>query len=48
MKTRLVDQTAALALALLVTLGTLVAIDHLAQREPLAAQWACAVAPSRG
>ncbi|MFO1327392.1 MAG: hypothetical protein U1F56_08535 [Rubrivivax sp.] len=48
MNTRLTDRAAALALALLLTLGTLGAIDHLAAREPASAQWACAVAPARG
>ena len=44
MKTRPIDQAAALALALLLTLGTLGAIDRLAAREPAPALWACAVA----
>lgn len=48
MNTRPLDRAASLALALLLTLGTLGAIDHLAAREPVSAQWACAVAPGRG
>lgn len=48
MKTRPTERLAALALALLLTLGTLGAVDRLAAREPASAQWACAVAPSRG
>lgn len=48
MKSRPIEQAAALTLALLLTLGTLGAIDHLAVREAAAAQWACGVAPARG
>ena len=48
MSIRPIQHLAAFALALLVTLGTLGAIDHLAAREPMSAQWACAVAPARG
>ena len=48
MNTRPIDRAAALALSLLLTLGTLGAIDHLAAREPAAAQWACSVAPAKG
>lgn len=50
MTTRLADRAAALSLALLLTLGTLGLIDHLALPEPAAAAGtlACAVAPVRG
>ena len=48
MNTRLAARTTSFALALLLTLGTLGAIDHLAAREPMSAQWASAVAPVRG
>jgi hypothetical protein len=46
MKTRPIEHAAAFALSLLITLGTLGAIDHLAAREPASAQWASAVAPA--
>lgn len=48
MNTHLAARATSFALALLLTLGTLGAIDHLAAREPMSAQWASAVAPVRG
>lgn len=48
MNTRLAARTTSFALALLLTLGALGMIDHLAAREPMSAQWASAVAPVRG
>lgn len=48
MYTRPIDRAAALALALLLTLGTLGAIDHLAAQEPAAARLACSAPSARG
>lgn len=49
MTTRLADRAAAFSLALLLTLGTLGLINHLALPDPAAAgPLACAVAPVQG
>lgn len=48
MNIRPIQQVAALALSLLVTLGTLGLVDHLASSEPASAQWAGAVTAPRG
>lgn len=48
MTPRPIDRAAAFALALMITLGTAGAIDHLAVREPASALWAAAVVPARG
>lgn len=47
MNIRLIDRAAALALSLLLTAGTLGAIDHLAAREQASAVWASAVCSPR-
>lgn len=47
MNTRPAHRAAALALALLLTLGLLGAIDHLAGREPVSPLWAQAVTAPR-
>ena len=48
MNARFLDRAVSLALAVAVTLGMLVGVDHLAAREQASTQWAAALTCPRG